>query len=1202
MAAGNDLNLALRITADLNEAKSAVESLTSDINDAGAAANASNTEWTKTVAAQDAAAAAAKQHGQAQSALATEMASAGATTQQASSSTTNYQNAVSQAYTAAEALKNATSDVNTDLVAQQAALAGLLSRIDPVVGAYERLDEMERQLSEFGASGLISGDDLDEYTARLNAMREQVEKNAYAASEAGRREAQASRLAAQEEAQATATKSAFVSRLREQAETMNMSTAELLKYKAAQLGVEKDVAPFIQKLTEQSSAMNKGTISAGQYAQAMRYLPMQITDAVTSLASGMPFWMVAIQQGGQIKDSFGGIGNIFELIANKMSELTGSSDDTGESLVETANDAADAGEKLHSMSGGLTLSRMGYIGLAAAVIAAGVAVVSVMNDQDAFSEAIARTGNYAGVTAGQLEQMSQRSGGLNSNYSQMRDVLAGLVNSGKFTADTLNSVADAASMMAELTGQSADEVVGEFLKMEKSVSDWAVNSNEKYHWLDAATYTRIKSLEEQGRTEEAIDVASEAYKNAASARLKRLETELNWVARGWKSVKDHMAESINIAKGGVADVLNLYSKSEARVRRIQDLRERLAFVDNDPYANAWGDSRQQYVQGLREQLAGLEKEKAAEDAATAAAAKKQQINDKAIAASRELEKTWANNRTELDKEADAVEETRKRYEALWKTQAGQDTLRSRGVTSTDGENFSGGQWDVDVAALDSTNKKAQQYNDTLRQTIAQKGALTQLDRVEAEIRNGSLSDATAEMQSQARLLAKQADAQDAQIKAARDAAAETKRSAAENQRFVDSLVQQAAKQTQGTAATRAQEIATRNLTDEQRKLAEAAHAALNAREFGDKNLQLQIDTMRASGDSAGASLLEVRNRYSELRDEFTASGNTEGISWLDKLLPLEEAKIRTDALKKEMQDLLAWRSQQETSIQAQVQGGLLTELDGRQRLIELHTQVGAKIEEYLPKMRELATQPGEAGENIRGLISTLESELGKLKESGNELTVAFKDGLQSGLQSSIMGLAKGTMSLGDAVGNLALSIINSMAQIAAQQLAMMATSAVMGSGGGAGGGAGMFASLFAADGGHIRGPGSTTSDSIPTMLSDYEFVTRAAVVQQPGALSFLHDFNQRGIAALDDWAPRVRHATGGLAGIPAPAFNVPTTIPEPVERQSRADSVPPTLQQTLVLDSGELFSSGVKTLAGKREMLTFVRANAPTLKQILGVE
>lgn len=1172
MAAGNDLNLALRITADLNEARSAVEELTGDINQASAAASSGNAQWTAMVAAQDAAASAAKQHGQTQSALATEIARVGSTTQQTSSSTTNYQNAVSQAYTAAESLKDATSDVNTDLAAQQTALAGLLGRIDPVVGAYERLDEMERQLGEFSSAGLIGGDDLDEYTARLNAMRDQVEKNAYAASEAGRKEAQAAREAAQAareaaqvESQARATKEAFIARLREQADTMNMTTAELLEYKAAQLGVTSEAAPFIQRLTDTSAAMNRGGLSAGQYAQAMRFLPMQITDVVTSLASGMPIWMVAIQQGGQIKDSFGGIGNTFRALTSLI-----------------------------------TPARLAMGGMVAAVAAVGIAVISVMNDQDEFNRAIAQTGNYAGVTAGQLEQMAQSGGALNRNYSQVRDILTGLVSSGKFTADTINSVSQAASVMAQLTGQSADQVVSEFVKMSDSVSDWAANSNDKYHFLDTATYQRIRSLEEQGKTEDAIDVASEAYKKAATTRLSQLETELNWVARGWKNIKGAMNEAIAAAKGAASDTFGLDSESESRANRIIELRKRLSQAGSDVDIALRGSVYQQQVKADKEELATLEKKEAAANAVAKAESDRQETERKSLAASRELEKTWANNRTELDKEADAIEETRKRYEALWKTQGGRDTLRSRGVTSTDGQNFSGGQWDVDVAALDTSNKKAQQYNDTLRQTIAQKGALTQLEKVEAEIRNGSLSDATAAMQEQARQLARQADAQDAQIKAARAAASETKRSAAENQRFVDSLVQQAAKQTQGTAATRAQEIATRNLTDEQRKLAEAAHAALNAREFGDKNLQLQIDYMRASGDSAGASLLEVRNQYQQLRDEFTASGNTEGVNWLDKLLPMQEAKIRTDALKKEMEDLLAWRSQQETSIQAQVQGGLLTELDGRQRLIELHTQVGAKIEEYLPKMRELATQPGEAGENIRGLISTLEGELGKLKESGNELTVAFKDGLQSGLQSSIMGLAKGTMSLGDAVGNLALSIVNSMAQIAAQQLAMMATSSLMGSGGGAGGG--MFASLFAADGGHIRGPGTTTSDSIPTMLSDYEFVTRAAVVQQPGALPFLHDFNQRGIAALEDWTPRVRHATGGLAGIPAPAFNMPATIPEPAERQSRADSVPPTLQQTLVLDSGELFSSGVKTLAGKREMLTFVRANAPTLKQILGVE
>lgn len=1182
MSTGKDLNLALRITADLNEAKSAVGSLTGDINEASAAARTGNTQWSAMVASQDAAASAARQHSQTQAALAGELAHVSTTAQQTSSSASNYQNSVSQAHMASEALKSSTSDVNADLNAQQAALSALLGRIDPVVGAYERLDDMERQLSEFNASGLIGGDDLELYTSRLNEMRNQVEKNAYAASEAGRKEAlaaresaQAAREAAQVEAQARATKETFIARLREQAETMNMTTAELLEYKAAQLGVTDEAAPFIQRLNDQSAAMNKGGLSAAQYNQALRYLPMQITDVVTSLASGMPVWMVAIQQGGQIKDSFGGMGNTFR-----------------------------------ALSGLITPARLAMGGMAASVAAAGAAAISVINDQEMLGRAIAQTGTYAGVTAGQLEMMAKNGGSLRSNYSQVRDILGGLVSSGKFTAETLESVSQAASAMAQLTGQSADQVVSEFVKMTDSVSTWAVNSNEKYHWLDSATYLRIQALEEQGKTEEAIELASDTYNKAATTRLKQLETDLNWVASGWKGIKDRMSEAIEAAKGGMSTVLGLDSESEARVKRIKDLQERLAFVDRDPLANIWGDDRKQYVQGLREELAGLEKKEAAVKAAAAAETERQKIEEKGQKTFDSIKPVWFRNASDIDKEAMALDKLKKQYQDMWKVEALREGtpddpgLRGRGVVSEDGMNFSGGQWDIDVAALDTANKKAQQYNDTLRQTIEQKSALTQLDKVEAEIRNGSLSDATAEMQEQARQLARQADAQDAQIKAARAAAAETKRSATENQRFVNTLVEQATKQTQSVAATRAQEIATRNLTTEQRKMAEAAHAALNAREFSDKNLQLQMAYMRASGNSAGASLLEVRNQYQQMRAEFTSSGNTEGLNWLDKLLPMQEAKIRADELKKEMEDLFTWRSQQETSIQAQVQGGLLTETQGRRQLIELHQQVGEKIEKYLPKLKEMAAIPGEAGEKIRELLRQLEEELNKTKRVGNELTEAFRDGLQSGIESSLMGLAKGTMTLNDALKNMVLTIINSMAQLASQELAKMATSSLIGSSGGAGGLIGSLGSLFAADGGHVRGPGTTTSDSIPAMLSDYEYVTRAAVVKQPGALPFLHDFNQRGIAALEDWAPRVRHATGGLAGIPAPAFNMPATIPEPSQRPSTTDSdgagIP--FQQTLVLDSGELISSGFKSLRGKREFFTFVQANAPTLKQMLGVK
>ena len=200
-------------------------------------------------------------------------------------------------------------------------------------------------------------------------------------------------------------------------------------------------------------------------------------------------------------------------------------------------------------------------------------------------------------------------------------------------------------------------------------------------------------------------------------------------------------------------------------------------------------------------------------------------------------------------------------------------------------------------ALDKSAQGAEQYNKQLQQTLNQKKAITELDRVEADIRNGALSDASKAEQDKARATAKQIDAAEAARKASQEGARATKQEAEENQRFVEQLQKQADKRVEGAAATRAQEIATRNLTAEQRRQAEAANAAITAQEFKSQNLQLQLEYLRDTGDTAGASMLELNNRVSDLRREFEASGNTEGLNWLDKLLPVAETKIRVDDLK-----------------------------------------------------------------------------------------------------------------------------------------------------------------------------------------------------------------------------------------------------------------------------------------------------------------
>ncbi|EFF9318987.1 phage tail tape measure protein, partial [Escherichia coli] len=134
----------------------------------------------------------------------------------------------------------------------------------------------------------------------------------------------------QAEEKASQARSRFLQQLKTQVEEQKLSRTELLNLKAAQLGVSEEAAPLIARLQEQENAWRKGTLSAGQYRQAIRMLPAQFTDIATSIAGGMPLWMVLMQQGGQISDSFGGVGNLFQIIKEELLGIKSSADESEE--------------------------------------------------------------------------------------------------------------------------------------------------------------------------------------------------------------------------------------------------------------------------------------------------------------------------------------------------------------------------------------------------------------------------------------------------------------------------------------------------------------------------------------------------------------------------------------------------------------------------------------------------------------------------------------------------------------------------------------------------------------------------------------------------------------------------------------------------------------------------------------------------------
>ncbi|MFC0945377.1 tape measure protein [Pasteurella multocida] len=352
-----------------------------------------------------------------------------------------------------------------------------------------------------------------------------------------------------------------------------------------------------------------------------------------------------------------------------------------------------------------------------------------------------------------------------------------------------------------------------------------------------------------------------------------------------------------------------------------------------------------------------------------------------------------------------------------------------------------------------------------------------------------------------------------------------------------------------------------------------------------KNLELNIQYLRLTGQEVKANLTDIEGRYNKLLAEFQKAGNVKGIDLINKVLPLEKAKVQIDGVQAEVNRLFQNQSAQEQRIQSQVQTGLISHLEGQRQLKEVYAQTVAEIEKQLPLLEKLSQMPGAQGEQARNMLEQMKLKITELKTAGNDLEKAFKDGLTQGIQSSLMGLAQGTMTLRDAIKNLALTIVNSMAQIAAQQLAMQATSAIGGLFGAVGG------VVTAATGGYITGPGTGTSDSIPARLSNGEYVIRAASVSRYG-VDFLHAINRGQLR---------KYSTGGLVSMPKVSTSKEPGLTQAMQNNGGMHAVasPVHIQQTLAVDSAELFTAGINTHAGEQAVLTVIRANKQTLKEEL---
>lgn len=362
---------------------------------------------------------------------------------------------------------------------------------------------------------------------------------------------------ARSSAQAAAQGDRFIAGLREQAETAGMTARQILEYRAAQLGVSDRAAPLIARLAQVNKSLDGTGISARQTAAAMRMVPAQMTDIVTQLAGGQNPFLILIQQGGQLKDSFGGLGPMFRALAGMITPFAVT------------------------------------VGAAAAAIGAvGYAAYKGASETREFANSLILTGNYAGQTAQQLSDMSRRVGEAHSTVGRSADVLNKLVASGRVAGGSLETVAGAIVNMSETGARSVDDLVAEFVRLGESPSQAVAKINESMHFLDAATYDRIRALEQQGQKEQAAALAQATLADATNRAADRVRASAGTLERGWNTLglaaRKAWDAMLNI--GRPTPIEELRKQAQAQRALLEDLEKNQGFRSTDGGAAYGGGS------------------------------------------------------------------------------------------------------------------------------------------------------------------------------------------------------------------------------------------------------------------------------------------------------------------------------------------------------------------------------------------------------------------------------------------------------------------------------------------------------------------------------------------------------------------------------------------------------------------------------------
>ena len=736
-----------------------------------------------------------------------------------------------------------------------------------------------------------------------------------------------------------------------------------------------------RKLSELAQSTQQNEMSAKAMSAALRGVPAQFTDIVVALQSGQRPITVLLQQGGQLKDMFGG--------------------------------AVPAARAL----GGYILGLINPLTITLSVATAlGAAWYKGSQEADEFARALILTGNAAGTTVERLSQMRDAvAAATGATKGAAAEAITELASTGKVAESAMQGAAEAAVAMSRALGISVSDTVKEFNELGKSPVQAFRKLAEQYGYLNVEQLKQIETLVAIGKNTEAVQYAQEQHAEALKNMSAEAQQNLGYVEQAWLAVKD--------AVKATADAIASVGREAPLPEQIKTLKAKIEQQEAEAasLSSRFGGLRRYDSTEDRKYLRFLEARLEAEERVAEIRKADKERGDAAIAM-HDRENKALSQKVKYAQELKAIRNTAEAYGSdldsprvrhletdLLDRTLGVKTKSAQARQYAELRQISIEYHNEERQRLEARGASQKELNALAAQGAEYLDALAK--KFEGNAKKGGRamrSALTASIDLASQLANVTQRAQSAHIRAAvslgemseRQAiieqakAAEDKLNAdilASRKKLAGASAQEAARLNARLEVLNAERLAA------QQKLADDLAVADQKAES--ERLTRQAEAAKRAGDMQTAYTLEWEAKNRVALKAAIASGNEELAQALEDGFKSGLARVKFDDLKRKYDALFAdmTRRMEEVREEASRDGGLLAGFAADERAAQIRDEMIPQLQALIDKMREAGAEPLLTEKTVSESTRAIK----KIINEGDKAWTKFTDDIERGLTDSL---------------------------------------------------------------------------------------------------------------------------------------------------------------------------------------------------------